>query len=103
MQALTREQVKLNMKQQEARGLRDISIRVMVNGTRKEFFFVDGHGYYNQHRLPGNWTPCSTYLPMEVVPRPGLEDGIIVTLEDFLHVFHQGYKEINPVDLYEPA
>jgi hypothetical protein len=39
MQALTRQQVEQDMKQQEARGLRDIAIRVMVNGERKEFFF----------------------------------------------------------------
>ena len=103
MQSLTRQQVEQDMKQQEARGLRDIAIRVMVNGERKEFFFVDGHGYYDSRRLPGHWTPISTYLPMEVTPRHGLEDGVVASLADYLFVFHTTFKEIDPKDLFEAA
>ena|ERR1700682_748010 len=100
MQALTRKQVEMYIKQQDILG-RQIAIRVMVCSKRNEFFFTDGHGYYASDRLPDNWVPISVYLPMRVAPRPGLEDGIIATLDDYLLVFHSTLKEVNPKDLFE--
>jgi hypothetical protein len=31
--------------------------------------------------------PATTYLPTKIVPRPGVEDGIIADFETYLNVF----------------
>lgn len=98
MRALTLEQVKEDIKRQEASRKRDIRICTML-GRDGEYFFTDDHGYYKSNQLPGSWVPCSGYLPMEVVPRPGLEDGIIATLEQYLFIFYKNKTLVDPEQL----
>jgi hypothetical protein len=100
MHALTVDQVKANIKAQEQNRHRDIRICTM-QGPDKQYFFADGHGYAKSHLLPGNWVPCSGYLPMEVVPRPGLEDGIIATLEQYMFIFYNDKTMVDPETLIE--
>lgn len=99
MFALTLEQVERFIKQQENSKNRDIRICTMISASRREYFFTDGHGYMHSNLLPGDWTPVSGYLPMKVVPRPGLEDGIIVTLDQYIAVFYSNMKLVDPLKL----
>lgn len=55
------------------------------DGSRHVFF--TGDHCYMYPDLPENVVPSSTYLPMSVTPRPGLEDGIVRTFDDYLRVF----------------
>lgn len=51
-----------------------------------------------------NWVPVSFTLPQTVVPRPGLEDGVVDTLSKYVFIFHRGEVEIpNPDPAYTPS
>jgi hypothetical protein len=55
----------------------------------QESFFTTDHcqGVESGKRgkpLGDDWVPCTSYLPMTVVERPGIEDGVVDTLEKFL-------------------
>lgn len=53
----------------------------------KAVFFSDDHCFgYNV--LPKEWVPGTSYLPFTCVPRPGLPDGVVRTVEDYITVFH---------------
>lgn len=57
-----------------------------------EFYFSKKH-YANVD----DFVPVSIYLPMTVVPRKGLEDGVMRDLKDFLLVLHTNERLIpNP-------
>lgn len=64
-----------------------------VGTTDPIVFFSDDHCYGYPHLKPC-YVPTSTQLPHKVAPRPGLEDGWINTLEDYLKVFGRGARLI---------
>jgi hypothetical protein len=52
---------------------------------QKKVVFMDGH---KTDGLVGHdWVPISSTIPQTVVPRPGLEDGMILTMEDYASVY----------------
>lgn len=53
----------------------------------KVVFFSDDH-CFGHNVLPKEWVPVTTYLPLSCVPRPGLTDGVIRTVEDYITVYH---------------
>jgi len=61
-----------------------------------QFFFSTDHcqewdGYNSQ------WVPCTAKLPMRVVPRASVPDGIVDTVEKYIAVFLDDVEEIpNP-------
>ena len=58
MLALTLEQMRNHIAMQERNPrLRNIRICIMSSHARKEFFFVDGHGYMRDNELPGIGRP----------------------------------------------
>jgi hypothetical protein len=61
--------------------------------STKEIMFSEMHASATALPRKGDgWVPCTTTLPMQVVERPGLEDGVIVTLNQMLDVLHPGYR-----------
>ena len=90
---------------------KEIRVTTFTNHQTEEFFFSVSHlqgvgGYPWEPEGSGlgeHWVPCTTYLPMYVVPRPGLEDGIIRTIKDYVRIFHSGEVQIDNPDLnYDP-
>ena len=72
-------------------------VEVYASLEAKAFFFVNDYCYRLDRVegvLPDHWVPCSFYLPMEVVPRPGLEDGIIKDLDQWIFIFENDSKLI---------
>jgi hypothetical protein len=54
-----------------------------------EFFFSTDHCQPTEYLKNGaDWVPCSIGIPMIVTERPGLEDGLVDSLEKYLLVFH---------------
>jgi hypothetical protein len=43
-------------------------------------------------------TPVTSYLPMAVTPREGLEDGVIYTVDDYIKIFYKEDTLINSFD-----
>jgi hypothetical protein len=68
------------------------SFSTLESGDREEFFFTQGHGYKFLNQLPDSdsWVPVTQSLPQMVVARPGVEDGIVDTLEKVAIVYWQG-------------
>lgn len=73
------------------------TIIVVVNDELKQYFFTTHHSV--PEGLDDNWVPVTSYIPMSVSPRIGLENGIITDKEDYKVVFCQGYKEIDNPDI----
>lgn len=63
----------------------------------KYFFFSDDHGF-GHGVLPDDFVPCTAYLPLEVTPREGLEDGIVDTVEKYMFIFCKDKKQINSIE-----
>lgn len=54
-------------------------------------------------QIEKEYVPCSGTLPMHVVPRPSLPDGIVDTIEKYLMIFHKDETEIpNPDPKFQP-
>jgi hypothetical protein len=76
------------------------------NLKNKEFFWSTDH---LQHRdshiaLSEDWCPISFGLPIRVSPRPSVPNGLVVTLEEYISVFHPGETEVpNPDPLFQPS
>lgn len=71
------------------------SVVIISNYTSKEYFFSTDH--CQPHELGDNWASVTHYLPSRVVPREGLEDGIINHVKDLIKVFYNDYhKVLNP-------
>jgi len=70
-----------------------------LNEEDKYFFSYD---HCQKDLSAYNTTPISYQIPCEVVPRPGLEDGIIRTVGDLIFVYHRYEQEIkNPDKKYQ--
>lgn len=77
------------------------SIVVISSYERGEYFFSTDH--CQDHGLGDDFVRVTNYLPMHVVPREGLEDGIIDTVEKLVFIFHHGETEIkNPNPKFQP-
>jgi hypothetical protein len=58
--------------------------------STKDVMFCDMHaGRTVLPREGDDWVPISTTLPLQIAPRRGLEDGIVVTLEQLMSIFHK--------------
>ena len=55
------------------------------------FFFTDDH-CFGVNVLPDPWVPCTSNIPRRITPRPGIEDGIIDTLEKYVQLFENGHQ-----------
>ena len=63
------------------------------NRDLKKFFFSDNH-CFGYPILPKSWGSATCVFPMTVVARPGLEDGVIDTVEKFILVFEKDSTQI---------
>lgn len=51
-----------------------------------------------------NWVPCTSRIPLWVVPRSELPNGWITNLEDYVNIFHNDGKIIrNPDKEFQEA
>lgn len=65
------------------------------------YFFTDKYTF-GIDVLPASFVPSCTTLPLHVTPRPGLEDGVVDTLEKLIMVFNYDEQRIeNMEDLVE--
>lgn len=71
------------------------SIITISNVNTGEYFFTTDH--CQNHNLGPDWVSTTSTIPMEVVARECLPDGIIRNKEDYKKIFHAEGKEIpNP-------
>ena len=68
-----------------------ISHSCSPNSGLRFVFFSDNHlfGYQSENQKL-RCVPASSYLPMSVVARPGLESGVINTLDEYNFIFNAG-------------
>lgn len=73
---------------------------IFSNRDKKQYFFSTDHlqRFNSSLGIEGDgWVPCSGSLPIRVVPRPSLPDGLVDTMEKYLMIFHDDETEIpNP-------
>lgn len=65
--------------------------------------FSDCHSYGyldSQNQLLG-FCPSTESLPSMVVPRPGLETGVVKTLDDWIHVFANPEKGVTIISNFD--
>lgn len=69
-------------------------------GDTKYYFFSNDHlfGYKDEKNKLLGVTPVTSYLPMAVTPREGLEDGVIYTVDDYIKIFYKEDTLINSFD-----
>lgn len=80
--------------------MRKTEIITISSEDAGKFFFTTDH--CQNHGLGGDWVPVTTYLPMKVVPRESLPDGIIKNKEDYKRVFCNDLEEIkNPQEEFQ--
>ena len=48
--------------------------------------------------IPRHWVSTTTQLPIYVAPRPGLESGLVDTIEKYMLIFHSKHKRILTLD-----
>lgn len=73
------------------------SVDVITNVDTQDFFFTDDYCLGVDY-LPDTWVPSTTRLPLRVVPRETLSDGVIDTLDKYILVFHPEGRLIESVD-----
>ena len=82
-----------------------LTIITFSNLDTGEFFFSTSHlQRVRASRIPHgeHWVSCTAELPMFVVPRPGLEDGMIGTVSEYIMIFYSDLTRIaNPDPNYE--
>ena len=61
-----------------------MNVITYTNHDRKEFFFSRSH----DDDWGSDWIVCTARLPMRIVPRKGIEDGFVRTLQQYVAVFH---------------
>lgn len=76
------------------------AIIAIANLDTKQFFFTTDH--CQRHNLGSEWVPTTIYVPMKVVARESLPDGVIKDKEDYKKVFCDDLEEIkNPQAEYQ--
>lgn len=87
--------------QAEERAHRVGTIIVYASFKTNEFFFTDSHLFTHwRHAEEYGFVPATTVFPLDVVPRPGFEDGRIDTIEKFVRLFEHDRVEIDPAEKY---
>lgn len=73
---------------------RNVIISISNEDTKEVFFSTD---HCQKHDKGSSFVPCTYSLPMNVVPREGIEDGIVDTREKLIRVFYSDFTIIpNP-------
>lgn len=73
---------------------RIISHACTVSEDLRIVFFSDNHLFgYQSEKQKIKFVPCSTYIPLSVVERPGLESGLVTTLDEYNFVFNSGPRD----------
>ena len=67
-----------------------MNVITYTNHERNEFFFSRSH----DDNWGDGWVVCTARLPMKVVPRKGIEDGFVRTLQQYVAVFHATDRQI---------
>lgn len=71
-------------------------ITTVSNGSI--FFYTNDH-CFGYGVLEKDFVSCTTNIPIRVSPRPGLEDGIVDTLDKYEQVFECGTQCIESIDV----
>ena len=71
---------------------------VVSNHQLKKFFFVDAHGIPKVIEDRGTWVPVTHVFPINVVERPGVEDGVVDTFEKYKLVFEKDSTLVESID-----
>lgn len=66
--------------------------------TRQAFFFSDSHCFSYKGIDKTCLVPTTLVFPTYVVPRDGLEDGIVDTVEKYIFVFIQNMKQLSTIE-----
>lgn len=76
---------------------RSVGCSMYVNRAKRKYFFTTGHIYMHADFVcrRGYVAETST-IPHNVVPRKGLEDGWVDTVQKLLHVYYKDMTEIDP-------
>lgn len=75
------------------------------NANTEEWFFSTDHcqGCYKDAGFSGNeWVPCTSTLPLKIVPRKGLESGLVRNYHDMIILQGEDKRIKNPNPKYEP-
>lgn len=66
-----------------------ITINYRVTDGPHYWFFANSYlyGYKTPQMHLGRFVPISTYMPIRVAPRPGLESDVIKTIDQYAEVF----------------
>lgn len=79
------------------RALRTQTIVCISSMQDKVFFLTDDH-CFGYSVLPKHYVPGTIMFPMNVTPRPGVEDGLIDTVEKYITVFENDHRQINTIE-----
>lgn len=81
---------------------RSVGLHAMCNRTTGQFFYVAGGMLYVHWEFirSRGFVGSTTAMPHRVVPRPGVEDGIVDTVAKNDLVYHRGMTEINPYEVW---
>jgi hypothetical protein len=83
----------------EATPLHSVTLYELCNYTTGEYFYVTGGFFmYWDFVNARGFTNTSTTIPHRVVPRPGIEDGLVDTVAKNDIVYHRNMKEIDPFE-----
>jgi len=71
------------------------TVSIMTSLNQKKFFFTDGHasfdgpdGHLIWCGLASDWVPITSRVPHPVKPRPKLPDGMVMTIQDLVEIYH---------------
>ena len=64
----------------------------------KAFFLSDDHCFGSEVMRAWDFVPCTSVTPMQVKPREGFPDGILVTASDHIAVFNKGERQITSLE-----
>lgn len=73
------------------------SVTIIADVDNNVFFFTDDH-CFGVGVLPARFVPTSHRLPKKIVARPGLEDGIVSTVEHLIQIYEYDRKQIHTLD-----
>lgn len=71
---------------------------VIVADVYTDVFFLSDDHCFGVGVLPKGFVPTSHQIPKEVVPRPGLEDGVISTVKQLVQIFEHDRTQIETLD-----
>lgn len=87
----------LTKAEQEEKLSKSHTVMTISSSEDNVFFFVDDY-CFGLCVLPSHYVSSSAQIPMDVVPREGLESGVISTIDDYIRVFERDSRLIESVD-----